>query len=65
MVLSDFISTQNNNDSNPHEIIPSSFNIYQVLHKNIIIQKIIWCKHDPKLDPVELNSQRFMVWERI
>ena len=28
--------------------------------ENIIIQKIIWYKHDPKLDPVDLNSQRFM-----
>ena len=31
--------------------------------KNIIIQKIICYKHDPKQDPVELNSQRFMAWE--
>ena len=41
MVLSDFLSRQNNDDSNPHEIIPISFNRYQVLHKNIIIQKSI------------------------
>ena len=33
MVLSDFLSRQNNDDSNPHEIIPISFNMYQVLHK--------------------------------
>ena len=33
MVLSDFLSRQNNNDRNPHEIIPISFNMYQVLHK--------------------------------
>ena len=33
MVLSDFLSRQNSNDSNPHEIIPISFNIYQVLHE--------------------------------
>ena len=33
MVLSDFLSRQNNDNSNPHEIIPISFNIYQVLHK--------------------------------
>ena len=64
MVLSDFLSRQNNDDSNPHEIIPISFNMCQVLHENIIIKKIIW-SHDPKLDPVELNSWRFMVWERI
>ena len=34
MVLSDFLSRQNNDDSNPHEIIPISFNMYKVLHKN-------------------------------
>ena len=34
MVLSDFLSKQNHDDSNPHEIIPISFNIYQVLHEN-------------------------------
>ena len=33
MVLNDFLSRQNNNDSNPHEIIPISFNMYQVLHE--------------------------------
>ena len=33
MVLSDFLSSQNNDDSNPHEIIPISFNMYKVLHK--------------------------------
>ena len=33
MVLSDFWSRQNNDNSNPHEIIPISFNMYQVLHE--------------------------------
>ena len=33
MVLSDFLSRQNHNDSNPHKIIPISFNMYQVFHK--------------------------------
>ena len=32
MVLSDFLSRQNNDNSNPHEIIPISFNMHQVLH---------------------------------
>ena len=31
MVLSDFLSRQTNNDSNPHEIIPISFNMHKVL----------------------------------
>ena len=33
MVLIDILSRQNN-DSNPHEIIPISFNMHKVLHKN-------------------------------
>ena len=28
MVLSDFLSRENNEDSNPHEIIPFSFNMH-------------------------------------
>ena len=31
MILSDFLSRQNVNDSNPHEIIPISFNLRTVL----------------------------------
>ena len=34
MVLCDFSSRQNNNDSNLHEIIPISFNMHKVLHEN-------------------------------
>ena len=34
MLLSDFLSRQNNDYSNPHEIIPISFNMHQVLHEN-------------------------------
>ena len=33
IVLSDFLSRQNNNNSNPHEKIPISFNMYQVQYK--------------------------------
>ena len=29
MILSDFLSQQKNNDSNPHKIMPISFNVYQ------------------------------------
>ena len=31
MILSDFLSQQKNDDSNPNEIIPISFDIYQTL----------------------------------
>ena len=34
MVLSDFLSRQNNNDSNPHETIPISYNMHRVLQEN-------------------------------
>ena len=34
MVLSDFLSRQNNDDSNPDEIIPISFNMHKLLHEN-------------------------------
>ena len=34
IVLSDFLSIQNNDDSNPHEIIPISFNVHKVLQEN-------------------------------
>ena len=34
MVLSDFFSRQNNDDSNPHEIIPVSLNMHKVLQEN-------------------------------
>ena len=34
MVLSDFLSRHNHDNSNPHEIIPISFNMYQVLYEN-------------------------------
>ena len=34
MVLSEFLSRQNNDDSNPHEIIPISFIMHKVLQEN-------------------------------
>ena len=34
MVLSDFLSRQKNDNSNPHEIIPISFNTYNILNDN-------------------------------
>ena len=48
MVLSDFLSRQNNDDSNPHEILPFSFNMHKVLQEN-------YCKIDSYL--VQTTSQ--------
>ena len=35
MILSDFLSQQNNDDSNPSEIIPISFDMYKILENNL------------------------------
>ena len=37
MILSDFLSRQKNDDSNPHEIIPIPFNMYQVLENKFYL----------------------------
>ena len=34
MILSNFLSRQTHNDSNPHGIIPISFNMHNTLYKN-------------------------------
>ena len=34
MILSDFLSRQTHNDSNPHEVITISFNMYNMLYEN-------------------------------
>ena len=33
MILSDFLSRQKHDNSNPHDIIPISFDMHNVLHK--------------------------------
>ena len=35
MILSDFLLQKNNDDSNPKEIIPISFDMYQILENNL------------------------------
>ena len=37
MILSDFLSRKKHDDSDPHDIIPISFNMQNILHKNITI----------------------------
>ena len=32
MILSDFLSRQKHDDSNPHEIMPISFNMHNMIH---------------------------------
>ena len=45
MILSDFLSQQKNDDSDPSEIIPISSNAYRILDKN---RKIHVCKNEEK-----------------
>ena len=40
-ILSDFLSRQKNNDSNPHEIVPISFNMSQILDDNYYNEKYL------------------------
>ena len=35
MILSDSLSQQNNDDSNPNEIIPISYDMYKILENNL------------------------------
>ena len=69
MVLSDFLSRQKTDDSNPHEIIPISFSIRNVLHKsysrlgslkNLLTQgwTMTWYRLEAKLNLAVLNCQK-------
>ena len=60
MVLSDFLSRQNSNNSNPHEITPISFNMHKLLQENYykIDSYLVQTRSQPDL--VELNFQRFI-----
>ena len=56
MVLSDFLSRQNHDDSNLHEVIPISLIMHNLLHEkyyNIGKSKGIWYRQDPKLNLAE------------
>ena len=41
VILSDYLSRQKNDDSDPHEIIPISFNMYQILDDNYYSEKYL------------------------
>ena len=41
MILIDFLSRQKNDDSNPHEIIPISFNMCQISDENYYNEKCL------------------------
>ena len=63
MVLSDFLSRQNNDNSNPHEIIPISFNMHEVLHENYYNMKnyLVQTRSQAKSSGIKLPKVHGMV----
>ena len=57
MVLSDFLSRQKTDDSNPHEIIPISFSLRSVLHEN-------YCKLDDMKETAKIETDKYLVQTR-
>ena len=43
MILSDFLSQQKNDDSNPNEVIPISFDMYKILEDNFYLENKNFC----------------------
>ena len=59
MILSDFLSQQKNNNSNPHKIIPISFNMCQVLDDNYYNEKyLIQTRSQGKSSVIKLPEVR-------
>ena len=56
MILSDFLSQQKNDDSDPSEIIPISFNAYKILEEN---RKVDACVNFPCT-----NEKKFLIQTR-
>ena len=59
VVLSDFLSRQQGDNSDPHQIIPISFNMKEILrqnYQNIVKDHILWYRLDHKLNQ---NMQRY------
>ena len=58
MVLSDFLSWQSNEDRNPNEIIPISFNTYKILEDNR--ENFGKCNFNSEKYLIQTNSQAKM-----
>ena len=56
MILSDFLSRQGNDDSDPGKIIPISFNAYNILEENRNLSNLDMCKKKEKF-LVQMQSQ--------
>ena len=57
MILSDFLSRQGNDDSDPSEIIPISFNAYNILEEN---RNLGMCKKNEGKFLIQMHSQAKM-----
>ena len=57
MVLSDFLSRQKTDTSNPHEIFPISFNLRQILHEN-------YYRLREMTEPTNTRMDKFLVQTR-
>ena len=62
MILSDFLSQQKNNDSDPSEIIPISFNAYGILEEN---RNIHICEKNEGKFLIQMHSQGKMSSTRL
>ena len=58
MILSDFLSWQNNDNSNPHKIIPISFNMYQTKSSGTKLLEVHGMRKnlDPNLKPEKQHA---------
>ena len=54
MILSDFLSRQGNDNSDPSEIIPISFNVYNILEEN---RNLGMCKRNEGKFLIQMHSQ--------
>ena len=60
MILSDFLSRQENDDSDPGKIIPISFNAYNILEENRNIGNLGTCKKNKEKFLIQMCSQAKM-----
>ena len=57
MVLSDILSRQKTDNSNPHETIPTSFSLRKVLHEN-------YSRMNDLIETPETETDRYLVQTR-
>ena len=59
MILSDFLLQQKNDNSNPHKIIPISFNMYQVLENKFYDCMVETSSRSQKQNQISFFAQAF------